>query len=177
LTVVTGGPDARCAHSGDFRLGWGHPAKPAGRPADSAAAQLFDSPTGSAWNRLLNELPGCGSNLLGDQHGYRHSEVVQSNQGLRVHSAARRWQRCVRTHQCCRTCRIDVSTKDNPFNTKLRAVAVRSLFCKLGAKTLARPPVHFRPHPPLAQAEESGGTRREARDGRRLGQERMTLFL
>jgi hypothetical protein len=25
--------------------------------------------------------------------------------------------------------------------------------CKLGARTLARPPVHFRPHPPLAQAE------------------------
>src|SRR5215468_9168814 len=46
---------------------------------------------------------------IGDQHGYRHCEVVQSDQRLRVHSAARRWKRCVRTHQCRRTCRTDIA--------------------------------------------------------------------
>src|SRR5260370_40512325 len=66
---------------------------------------------GAAWNYLPNELRCCCSIPLGDQHGYRHREMVQSNEGLWVHSAARRRQRCVRTHQCRRTCRTDVTQR------------------------------------------------------------------
>src|SRR6266566_4611382 len=65
----------------------------------------------STWNCLSNELLCCGSILLGDQHGYRHCEVVQFNEGLWIHSAARRRQRCVRAHQCRRTCRPDVAQR------------------------------------------------------------------
>jgi hypothetical protein len=50
---------------------------------------------GAAWNCPSNDLLCCGSILREDQHGYRDCEVVQSNEGLRVHSTDRRRQRCV----------------------------------------------------------------------------------
>src|SRR6184192_1321917 len=50
--------------------------------------------------------------LLGDDDGSGHCEVVQSNEGLWIHSAARwRRQRCVRTHQRSRTRRSEFTQR------------------------------------------------------------------
>src|SRR6516225_1001432 len=50
--------------------------------------------------------------ILGDDDGSGHCEVVQSNEGLWIHSAARWWrQRCVRTHQRSRTRRSEFTQR------------------------------------------------------------------
>ena len=49
------------------------------------------------WKHSLNELMCCALIPLGDQHGYRNREVVQSNEGLWIHSAAR-WRQSVFVH-------------------------------------------------------------------------------
>src|SRR5262245_24921161 len=103
-------PLARTAYSPDIRA-W---------PCLSRTSRCaLSEATLTSDERSRDVRPRLGSCRQGGHDGYRHREVVQPDEGLRVHSAPGRRQRCVRPYFRGRARRLDHSQRGS--NGRIRS--------------------------------------------------------